>query len=89
MELPQILPCNRCGACCLVGGSCEIRPLAGLPKTYNGRCEILTDLPDGTTACYLIEHCAKDNGHLGLWAAQYIDGNCEWPEHRKEICAPV
>ncbi len=89
MELPQAaLPCNRCGNCCLQGGSCEFRAIAGLPKTFNGRCEILQDNTDGTTSCYLVEKVANDNGHLGLWGALYIDGNCEWPEHRKEICAP-
>lgn len=88
-QLPQVQSCNRCGGCCLAGGKCELRPLAGLPLTFNGRCEILTDLADGTTDCYLVNHCFADNGHLGLWAAQFLDGNCEWPEHRKEINASV
>ena len=89
MELPVIQNCNRCGECCIQGGACVFRPLAGLPYTFNGRCEILTDMPDGTRDCYLIAHCMKDDGHLGLWASQYIDGNCSHLEHRKEINASV
>lgn len=91
-ELPQLEPpkdCNRCGECCRVGGACLLRPMAGLPAAYNGRCDILRDNADGTTHCYLIEHCLN-TPVLEMWASQYqLDGTCEWPEHRKEINASV
>ena len=90
MELPQLQPCNSCGRCCMVGGVCECRPWLNFPKEFTGRCEILKDEPDGTTSCRLIALALSGTSEEhSLWAAHYLDGKCEWPEHRKEICAPV
>ena len=90
LNLPVIQDdCNRCGECCRKGGDCLLRQYAGLAQPFNGRCETLTDLPDGTTACYLVEHVLKDNGSLRLWAEQYLNGKCDFPDDRKEICASV
>lgn len=91
-ELPQLEPpkdCNRCGECCRVGGPCLLRPTAGLPADFNGTCEILQENADGTTHCYLVDHCVKDTGVLSLLIAQYVDGTCNFQELRKEINARV
>ncbi len=89
MELPQVQTCNRCGECCRRGGECVMRPWAGLTKDFEGRCEILQDLPDGTTNCRLIEAAQRNTGPAQVWAGIYITGECSFPDWRKEICASV
>ncbi len=88
MDLPQL--CNRCGECCIRGGPCIVRKFGGLPEDFKGRCEVLETREDGTTHCPLVAKAFESNGIWSVWATCYIDGNCDFPELRKEIvCASV
>lgn len=89
MDLPVIQPCNRCGECCRVGGDCVARQMAGYPAAFQGRCEVLEDLPDGTTKCRMLEAAFKSDGPARIWAGLYVPGDCDFPDLRKEICATV
>ena len=76
------LPCNRCGECCKVGGECELRRIHPMQPgaRFEGRCEFLTDLADGTTQCERMVGI-EDAG----WFKRLVDGNCDFPEMRVEV----
>jgi hypothetical protein len=88
VELPQ-LSCNRCGACCLRGGPCVVRKFGGLPVDFEGRCEVLVDMPDGTTNCPLLGAAFNSEGPAKIWASLYVNGECDFQDIRKEICGTV
>ena len=66
-----------------------MRPWVGLPEKFEGRCEVLKDLPDGTSDCRLIRAAQQSTGPAMIWAGVYVTGECSFPELRKEICATV
>ena len=47
---------------------------------FEGRCEFLTDLADGTTQCERMVGI-EDAG----WFKRLVDGNCDFPEMRVEV----
>ena len=76
------LLCNRCGECCKVGGECELRRIHPIATTeFDGRCEFLTDLADGTTQCERMVGIVPN----APWFKRLVDGNCDFPEMRVEV----
>lgn len=81
MELPIIPSCNRCGECCIRGGECMFR---GSNTKFEGRCEFLTDLPDGSTQCESIVYMERTHGKRMIEFLG-IRGECTFPDWRTEI----
>ena len=81
--MSELLPCNKCGECCKVGGKCEMRRLHPMmvPIEFVGRCEFLIDQPDGTAIC---ERMIGINPNA-TWFRKMVPGSCDFVELRKEI----
>jgi hypothetical protein len=81
-EQPSDLSCNRCGECCVQGGACIYRNWDQSCRVleFEGRCELLESLPDGSTSCPIIAKVHPVTLHL--WN---IRGFCDWPQFRKEL----
>ena len=74
--------CNRCGECCKVGGSCELRRLHPLASPeFTGRCEFLSDNIDGTTTCERMLPSYQGTA----WFTRMVNGQCDFVELKKEI----
>ena len=48
---------------------------------FEGRCEFLTDLADGTTQCERMVGIVPN----APWFKRLVDGNCDFPEMRVEV----
>ena len=48
---------------------------------FDGRCEFLTDLADGTTQCERMVGIVP----TAPWFKRLVDGNCDFPEMRVEV----
>ena len=84
ISLPQLeQPCNRCGECCKIGGSCELRRLDPMMPgvSFEGRCEFLIDTHDGATECSRLRGVNME----AAWVKRLIDGTCDFPELRIEV----
>lgn len=79
-----VLTCNRCGECCKTGAPCAARQWFGAERTlsFTGTCELLEELPDGTTQCRAV---VEANRRKMPWLTWTVIGTCDFPELRKEI----
>ncbi len=76
--------CSRCGRCCLEAKVCSFRAYFARDRkaSFEGRCELLVDLPDGTTSCEAIEHAIKNDVEWyepgRLWIVnEFVGRGCE------------